>query len=156
MALLFRSIRVFPFQYCSGIFSGAFRQLKAMHCARVITSMKKVAGTLGANFKPIKTISLSGYFDMFSFPWLRYQVYAPSNGYEYLWQLTFTPSKKLEMYFRHKQTVKPQNTDVISDIDYLVDVNQSASRFNISYKVSTLLSHPEQPHRFYENKTRRC
>jgi hypothetical protein len=92
---------------------------------------------LGISTKPIRTITLAAYYDQFRFPWLRYQVNAPSMGKEYLAQLTFTPSKKFETYFRIKQQVKPEN---IPGDEYLVsrlqNVSQTNYRFNIKYKIS--------------------
>lgn len=88
--------------------------------------------------RPLNKFTLSGYFDMFTFPWLRYQVNGPSSGYEYVWQLIYTPSKTIEAYIRGKHTTKPANTDLSEDyaIDFLVPVKQDNYRFNISYKIS--------------------
>lgn len=60
----------------------------------------------GWKYRLTKYLHLSGYFDMFSFPWLRYRVYAPSRGYEWLvrvarnsrtgssWQIQFREESK--------------------------------------------------------------
>ena len=41
----------------------------------------------GWKYRFTKYLHLSGYFDMFTFPWLRYRVYAPSRGYEWLMRI---------------------------------------------------------------------
>jgi hypothetical protein len=94
----------------------------------------------GITTKPYRTIMLNAYYDSFHFPWLRYQVDAPSSGKEYLAQLTFTPSKKFETYFRIKQQVKPENIpgDVYI-IGRLQDVSHTNYRFDIRYKISDVV-----------------
>ncbi|MCB9335792.1 MAG: helix-hairpin-helix domain-containing protein [Flavobacteriales bacterium] len=93
---------------------------------------------LGIEATPIKKFILSAYYDQFSFPWLKYQVNAPSDGYQYLAQLTYKPSKKLEMYFRIKERKKGENTDIdlTEGIDYTVYRKQINYRYNVSYQIS--------------------
>ncbi|MGZ6519694.1 MAG: ComEA family DNA-binding protein, partial [Bacteroidia bacterium] len=67
--------------------------------------------------------------------WLKYQVNAPSYGNDYVAQFNYTPSKKLDMYFRIRQRNKQKNTTSPDIIDYLVPVNQDNYRFNISYTI---------------------
>lgn len=87
---------------------------------------------------PSSKFTLAAYYDQFTFPWLKYQVNAPSNGYQYLTQLTYKPSKKMEMYFRVRERNKFENTDIdLEDgIDYIVPRKQTNYRYNISYSVS--------------------
>lgn len=95
----------------------------------------------GITIKPIRTVSLNAYYDFFAFPWLRYQVDAPSHGYEYLVQFTYTPSKKVELYLRIKESQKQQNVyGNFTALDYLVEAKQINYRFNASYKTSTSFS----------------
>jgi len=95
---------------------------------------------LGAEVKPMKKWTLTAYYDIFTFPWLRYRVDAPSEGNEVLAQLTFKPSKKLMMYVRYKREKKEQNTseDVLG-IDYLADRKRSLARYHIDWKLSDIL-----------------
>jgi hypothetical protein len=91
----------------------------------------------GIVVKPTPKFNLSAYYDRFRFPWLRYQVDAPTEGREYLAQLTFTPNKKFETYFRIKQQTKPEN--ISGDeffISQLQDVKQTNYRYSIRYPVS--------------------
>lgn len=88
--------------------------------------------------KPLSKFTISAYYDQFVFPWLKYQINAPSNGYQYLTQLTYKPSKKLEMYVRVKERRKGENTDIdlTEGIDYTVYRKQTNYRYNLSYQVS--------------------
>lgn len=95
-------------------------------------------GTLiGISTRPIRYFQINAYYDMFSFPWLRYQVDAPSSGYEFMAQVNYTPGKTFDTYFRIKQQNKPENfpgTDVL--INGLQDVVQTNYRFNIKFKIA--------------------
>ncbi len=93
---------------------------------------------LGIVAKPMRKFTLSAYYDQFTFPWLKYQINAPSRGYQYLAQLTYKPNKKLEMYVRIRERDKLENTDVDLNegIDYLVHEKQTNYRYNYSLKVS--------------------
>lgn len=99
--------------------------------------LNEKATYFGFRAQILKSWNLMGYMDIFKFPWLRYQVDAPSKGYEYLAQLTFSPSKTLETYFRIRRQMKQINTnDDELTIDYLDDYFTTNYRFNITYKVS--------------------
>jgi hypothetical protein len=93
---------------------------------------------MGFVAKPLKKITLSAYYDQFTFPWLKYQINAPSKGYQYLAQLTYKPSKKMEIYVRIRERNKGENTAVDLDrgIDYIVNEKQTNYRFHYSYKIS--------------------
>ena len=91
----------------------------------------------GISFKPITVLQLNSYFDRFEFPWLKYQLNAPSNGYDFFFQTTYTPNKKIYMYARYRNREKAKNTSQdIDDIDFLVTLNQSNYRYEVSYTVS--------------------
>lgn len=47
--------------------------------------------------------------DLFRFPWLRYRVDAPANGYEQLLMMTWQPSRKVSLQFRYQYGLKPLN-----------------------------------------------
>ncbi len=89
---------------------------------------------LAINFT--RSLSLNGYVDIFKFPWLRYQVDAPSQGHEWMVQPAFRPSRDLEIYFRFREQVRPKNSrDSDGTITPIEDVTQRNYRINLSYKV---------------------
>lgn len=91
---------------------------------------------IGIAAKPINTITLTAYCDRFEFPWMRYQANGPSHGSDYLAQINYTPSKKVDMYFRIRERDKQKNTSAADAIiDYLVPLKQTNYRFNISYSI---------------------
>ncbi|MCG3166200.1 MAG: hypothetical protein POELPBGB_01977 [Bacteroidia bacterium] len=100
--------------------------------------LNEKATYFGFRAQILKNWTLQGYMDIFKFPWLRYQVNAPSKGYEYLAQLTFSPSKTLEAYFRIRRQMKEINTnDEELTVDYLDEYSTTNYRFNITYKISS-------------------
>lgn len=63
----------------------------------------------GIGIRPVRSLTINAYADVFSFPWLRYRTDAPSHGSEYLVQLTYKPNKRLEAYTRFKSENKALN-----------------------------------------------
>ncbi len=91
----------------------------------------------GIELKPSRKWVFNAYYDQFTFPWLRYQTNGLSSGYEALGQLTWTPSKAVQVYVKARTQVKPRNTsESVSGILPLVDTKQNNYRFNASYRVS--------------------
>jgi hypothetical protein len=84
-----------------------------------------------------RSVSLSGYFDTFKFPWLRYQVDAPSDGHEIMIQPTYRPNRELEIYARFREQRRSRNSrDSDNTVTEIEDVIQRNYRINFSYKVS--------------------
>ncbi len=81
-----------------------------------------------------KMFSFSAYADYFSFPWLRFQINAPSTGKAFLAQLDMVPFRHLSMYFRFRYQQKAEN--ISSPEDYhplLTDKKYTDFRYAISY-----------------------
>ncbi len=96
---------------------------------------------LAISIKPIRTIRLDGYFDLYMSRWLKFLTDAPSWGSDNFLQATFTPNKKFEMYLRYRFELKKKNmTDNDGPFDYLVNEQRQALRYNIKYKVTDYLT----------------
>jgi len=94
----------------------------------------------GITYKPSRKIKFTAYADRFRFPWLRFRTDAPSDGVEYLTQLTYKPSKKQEFYIRYRTETKGQNSSVSdSYIDTPVDINRKSLRLHSAYQVTNAL-----------------
>jgi hypothetical protein len=63
----------------------------------------------GISIKPAPILKIDAYADVFTFPWLRYRADAPSKGSEYLFQITYTPDKKFQLYTRFRNENKAIN-----------------------------------------------
>jgi len=115
-----------------------FQPISSAGLGEASTNENEKGMYMGFIAKPIKKFTLSAYYDQFKFPWLKFGINAPSGGYQYLGQLTYKPSKKMEMYIRIREKDKLENTGVnlTEGIDYLVHEKQTNYRFHYSYKVS--------------------
>jgi len=95
----------------------------------------------GITIRPAIGWRIDAYGDIYKFPWLKYQVDAPSRGTDFLSQLTYTPSRQVEIYTRFrsetKQSNQPDNTTVTN---YLVFLPRQSWRTHFSYKINTAIT----------------
>ena len=92
---------------------------------------------VGATSKINRRWTLSAYYDVFQFPWLRYRTDAPSIGSEWLAQLNYRPSRKVEMYLRARRELKDENaTGITEGINYLVDRRRTYLRYHTSFSLN--------------------
>lgn len=90
---------------------------------------------LKINFTP--AFSLNTYADFFRFPWLRFQVDAPSTGHEFMIQPSYRPSRNLVIYGRFRQQVRQKNSrDSDGSITGIENVLQRNYRIDFNYKIS--------------------
>jgi hypothetical protein len=92
---------------------------------------------MGWKVRMTKSLEVNTYIDIFTFPWVKYQVNQPSRGYEFLIQPTFQPTKQLTIYFRYRNQLKQKNSrDSDGTVLPVEDVKQCNYRFNLDYRVS--------------------
>lgn len=87
-----------------------------------------------------KQYSLSGYFDMFKFPWLRYRSYMPSYGDEWLIRITYKPSRSVSMFLQAREETKVRNISSESNLYVTAPGIKRNYWINIDYTVTTGLS----------------
>lgn len=81
--------------------------------------------------------SLNTYVDLFKFPWMKYQVDAPSAGHEIMIQPSYKPNKQLEIYARFREQIRQKNSrDSDETVTEIENVLQRNYRLNLSYAVS--------------------
>lgn len=91
----------------------------------------------GVEIKASRAWTINAYMDQFRFPWLRFQTNGPSSGSDVLGQVTWTPSKAVQVYARARHQRRQRNTEAdVPGVDPLVPVEQTNYRFNASYRVS--------------------
>jgi hypothetical protein len=95
----------------------------------------------GISIHPFSGFRLDAYADFYKFPWLKYLTDAPSYGKDFLVQISYAPSKQLEIYSRYrneaKQSNQPDNTTVTN---YLILVPKQSWRTQWSYKLDRAIS----------------
>ncbi|MEI6852569.1 MAG: helix-hairpin-helix domain-containing protein [Bacteroidota bacterium] len=96
---------------------------------------------LGIAVKPRYNILFSAYADVYHYPWLKYQVDAPSSGYDINAGLQYKPTKKIQIDLRYKFENSQKNTDdAEAAVKYLVAVHRQNYLFNIAWPVSNGLT----------------
>lgn len=95
----------------------------------------------GISIRPANGWKLDAYADIFKFPWLKYLVDAPSQGTDFLAQLSYTPNRQIEIYTRFraesKQGNQPGNTTATN---FLVRLPRQSWRTQFNYKLSSAIS----------------
>lgn len=89
----------------------------------------------GVRFSPRRQWQLAAFADYFRFPWLKFQVDAPSEGFDYYLQIQWKPSKRLNAYIlyreKHKEQNDPESEEVISPLTGTV---RRTAIFNLEYE----------------------
>ena len=94
----------------------------------------------GIEIRPARRIRLYAYADHFSFPWMRFRTYMPSQGADYMLHIEYKPSREIEMHARFRSKTKPLNTREDAVIRHLVNVNRTQYRLHIGYPVTSTIS----------------
>ncbi len=94
----------------------------------------------GLNITPLKSLSLLFYADYFKFKWLKFRIDAPSNGYELLGQLSYTPTKKFRATLRYKTELKQQNTALVVPVNFIEDVKKESYRADVNWQLNKSLN----------------
>jgi len=95
----------------------------------------------GVSIRPAIGWRIDVYGDIYKFPWLKYQVDAPSSGKDYLAQLTFTPSRQVEIYTRFRNETKQTNqSDNITVANFLATIPKQSWRTQVMYKINPAIA----------------
>jgi len=96
---------------------------------------------LGLESRLGKGVKFSSYFDFFQFPWLRYQVDAPSKGYEIFGKLEYSPNYFITAYAQYRFEQKGKNiSGNTTRIDQIINNDKHNLRFHFAYDVSKQFS----------------
>ncbi len=92
---------------------------------------------IGIELRPIKNFTLTGYFDSWQHPWLRFQVDAPSRGYEYRGRLTYYLKRRLRAYLEVRQEIKERNApDNEAALNFLIPYRLFQTRLHFAYTLN--------------------
>ncbi len=89
----------------------------------------------GLHFRIERRIEWLLYADVFSFPWLRYRVDAPSGGFDALTQLIYTPHRQLKISVRCRYRLKQENAAEPVPEKVLADVGRGQCRAEIQCRI---------------------
>ncbi len=83
---------------------------------------------------------ISGYYDIFRFPWARFQVTSPGSGDEYLAELQYKPNKKTLFYARIRHQSKESNISEESNTQQIQIEKIRYLRLHLDYALGPELS----------------
>ncbi len=63
----------------------------------------------GVKYSFNRRTSISGYLDMFQFPWLRFRMYKPSEGSEWMLRFSYSPSRAVTIFIQAREETKIRN-----------------------------------------------
>ncbi|MDQ3393748.1 MAG: helix-hairpin-helix domain-containing protein [Bacteroidota bacterium] len=92
---------------------------------------------MGIKIFPFPKVAFTAFYDQFYFPWLKFRIDAPSDGYEYLMRLNYSPSKKILLYLQFREKSRGINVAGIN----LNEVHQGARRnfiVNLDYTATPI------------------
>lgn len=96
---------------------------------------------LGLKYKRSKKLSLSFFADRFQFPWLRYQVDAPSQGYEIQSKVDYRFSKGTSLAIRFQFKERETNSSIIhQSTNSLSPEQRKQMQIHFSHKLSEVFS----------------
>ncbi len=122
-----------------------FRKDYQSHYARSFgesSSVQNESGIYsGIRLKIIKNLEISTFIDSFKFPWLKYGIDMPSEGYDFFLQLNYRPVHNLTMNFRYREKTKSKNhTFEKATMTSIVPYNQDKFRYQAVYQSSVIKS----------------
>lgn len=85
---------------------------------------------LGFKYLPASSWTLRGYADFFKYKWIKYTTAAPSSGIELSAQLTYSPSKRTELYLRFFEEEKAVK---VTSRNYKYNEVQKIDRYRINF-----------------------
>ncbi len=91
--------------------------------------------SIGLQWLAHSLLTISGYADIFSFPWLRYGVDAPSTGWSYQLQASWQVTPATAMLFQVNQSSKAANHDGFGATKTIIDKKQTSLRYGIRYEL---------------------
>jgi hypothetical protein len=66
----------------------------------------------GIKIEPSRKISLSAYYDRFKFPWLKFGVNAPSQGFEFLIRANYNFNRSIKAYVQFREESKQETLSI--------------------------------------------
>ncbi len=92
---------------------------------------------IGTESRPFKYWKISAYADLYKFPWLKYNVSAPSTGADYFIQADYAPDKKFEVYLRIKSEKEfENNTSEDTLVSKPEEIKKLRVRLHFAYSLS--------------------
>ena len=90
----------------------------------------------GLKYRWSRQYSLNGYVDLFTFPWLSFRRYAPSEGYEWLLRGSYQPSKETSIALSFREESKGRNVPGSTNLYKVADVVRNNLSLHVDQRAS--------------------
>jgi hypothetical protein len=118
-------------------FEKDFKPIQSNAIGESSTNTNEAGTFIGFNSRLSQALTLSAFADRFAFSWLRFQTDAPSDGFRINSQLTYSPSRQLETYFRFRQRARGRNNQVETEgLDEIVEEVNTNYRLHFAYQIT--------------------
>ncbi|HDP76372.1 MAG TPA: helix-hairpin-helix domain-containing protein [Bacteroidales bacterium] len=95
---------------------------------------------MGLNLLAAKGWKVSGYVDLFRFPWMRYGVYSPSTGRDFLFQSEHSVNRYFQVNFRYRYKQDERNMTASSlSVTPVISQMRQGFRTQLSYQPNELV-----------------
>ncbi|MEA4935730.1 MAG: helix-hairpin-helix domain-containing protein [Paludibacter sp.] len=86
----------------------------------------------GVEVTPFKFWKLAAYADSYQFPWIKYDIDVPSIGKDFLFQASYSPSNRIDMFWRFKYEDNEQNrSGTIHPVAEIENNRKSSLRYQL-------------------------
>jgi len=88
----------------------------------------------GLKIRPVSKIEISGYFDIYKFPWLTSGLYAPTQGKELMGRVNYSIDKSTKIFFQIKSE-QNEGKDPNFNIPKTISVKYTKAIINFDYNL---------------------
>jgi hypothetical protein len=82
----------------------------------------------------------AGYIDLFRFQWMRSRAFAPSEGHEYLFRISYRPTNESQVFVMFREEAKARNTNESANVYWLDQGIKRNLILNADYNMNKKLS----------------
>lgn len=90
----------------------------------------------GLIWNPNRKMEWVAYADYFKFPWVKYRVDGPSEGFDMFTQFSYAPVRSNIFSFRYRYRSKQENLSGEDPVNLLANVIRHQARLQATYKIS--------------------
>ena len=90
----------------------------------------------GITFRPRARWQVDAYLDLYKFHWLQYRIDKPGMGIDYLFQITYSPSRAANLVLRYRDEAKSGNRRTVGSREEVGAILRRQIRFQLDYSIT--------------------
>ncbi len=94
----------------------------------------------GLKISPLKKFDVTAYYDRFKFPWLKFRAEGPSEGYEFLIRLNYSPASNINLFGQIRKESKERNSKSDDNLKTLSTGIKRNYLLNLDYHPNDIIS----------------